>query len=120
MGLALQLGPSGVAIGPVFVIGLWAAANGIFLLVVNAWGWLHPAPGSTRAPQGGRSAARSLVRAVLVALATAAVAYLIVATAQYFFTSDVRFWVVAFKATTQRSSATCSPTFRCTWCTSSR
>lgn len=100
MGLALQLGPSGVAIGPVFVIGLWAAANGIFLLVVNAWGWLHPAPGSTRAPQGGRSAARSLVRAVLVALATAAVAYLIVATAQYFFTSDVRFWVVAFKATT--------------------
>lgn len=36
MGLALQLGPSGVAIGPVFVIGLWAAANGIFLLVVNA------------------------------------------------------------------------------------
>ncbi|WP_454228445.1 alpha/beta hydrolase family protein [Propioniciclava flava] len=51
MGLALQLGPSGVAIGPVFVIGLWAAANGIFLLVVNAWSWLIP-PGVCPGPAG--------------------------------------------------------------------
>jgi len=80
---------------PVWFIGLWAFANGIFTLIMILIGRKMSGSGAER---GARISGQKLVKTILLALAVVSGAFLIVFTADYLLKVDFRFWVIPVKA----------------------
>lgn len=80
---------------PVWLIALWAFANGIFTLILILIGRKMSGSGAER---GVRISGQKLVKTILLALAVVSGAFLIVFTADYLLKVDFRFWVIPVKA----------------------
>ncbi len=80
---------------PVWLIALWAFANGIFTLIMILIGRTMSGSGAER---GTRISGQKLVKTILLALAVVSGAFLIVFAADYLLKVDFRFWVIPVKA----------------------
>lgn len=80
---------------PVWLIALWAFANGIFTLIMILIGRTMSGSGAER---GARISGQKLVKTILLALAVVSGAFLIVFAADYLLKVDFRFWVIPVKA----------------------
>lgn len=84
---------------PPLFLGIWAAANGLFAIVLllayyNASGRQN---GMNLRDAGVTISGRSLWLTIVLAVYVVAVAYVIVFAADYFFKADFRLWVLAIK-----------------------
>ena len=100
--VAAMAQPAWLPQGPPFFVGLWAAVNGAFALLVVAVGYYAHGrrKGQDVRATGVLIPARSLLLTALLALGVVTAAFAIVFTADYFFKTDFRIWVVAIKAFT--------------------
>ena len=87
---------------PPYFIGLWAAVNGIFTLVVLFAAWWFTMRGKNvgLAAAGLWQGWRSFGAGVLVAASTVVAAFGLVFVVDYFFQTDFRLWVLAVRAFT--------------------
>jgi len=84
---------------PVFLIGIWAVVNGLFLLILLLIGW-HVFGGKSISlkERGVAIGWKQFGKSVLLALSVVAGAFLIVFIADYLFKVDFRLWVIPVKA----------------------
>lgn len=94
--------PPFIAQTPPYFIGLWAAINGVFTLLVvfAAWWFTMRGKNAGLAARGLWQGWRAFGAGVAVALLTVVAAFGLVFVVDYFFQTDFRLWVLAVRAFT--------------------
>jgi pimeloyl-ACP methyl ester carboxylesterase len=84
---------------PVYFIGIWALANGIFALIMMLIGWFFFGGKEVSLKDRGVTISlQKLWKTILLSLSVVSVSYLIVFVSDYLFKVDFRFWIIPVKA----------------------
>ncbi len=100
--IAFATQPSILPQGATWFVGLWAAVNGVIILLITVLSWLLHGrrSGQDLRAVGVRPGLLTLGQAIALGLVVVFAAFLIVFVVDYFFKTDFRIWVLAIKAFT--------------------